>query len=248
MASIPPDCTEDAVYADRVRLWQRRDGYRFGLDPVLLAQFVAPTADARVLDVGTGAGPVALLLNYLYGCRRIAAVEVQPSLAQLARANFDRHQVPVDLFEGNFLEYAPDERFALILSNPPYRRCNQGVHARGERDLARHEQDMSLDAMVRHAASLLQRRGRLALVMLAERLMETLAAMRRVNLEPKRLRFVHASAQHSARIFLVEAQRGARPGLEVESPLMVYADSQRRVYTRECAELLWEQAQPPCES
>ena len=54
--------TLDAIGEGRVRLLQRRDGYRFNLDSVLLAGFAIDELEAeracKVVDLGTGCGVV----------------------------------------------------------------------------------------------------------------------------------------------------------------------------------------------
>jgi len=57
--------------------------------------------------------------------------------------------------------------------------------------------------------------------------------MRRVNLEPKRLRMVHSKTGDPARLVLVTGVKGGRPGLAVEPPLVIYRDDGD--YTEEVA-------------
>ncbi|ADU65257.1 methyltransferase [Desulfurispirillum indicum] len=237
--------THDTIYAKHVRVKQYRDGYRFGIDPVLLARFTPVASRRRVLDIGTGSGVIPLLLAYLYGVQALHAVELQPELADLARENFRENQVNVDLFEGNFLEYEPAEAFDYIFSNPPYRKHSSGEMATGQRRLARHESLMTLEQMIAHASPMLRGGGSLSLVILTERFAELTQYLRRHNLEPKRARFVHSTLTAGSRICLVEAKKGARPGMEVEGPLIVYADAGSQTYTAECRHLLWEDGKAP---
>jgi len=61
-----------------------------------------------------------------------------------------------------------------------------------------------------------------------------LVAMADVGIEPKRLRFVHASHAAPAKMVLVEGRKGGAPGLRVEAPLSVYEGSgTAREYTEE---------------
>ncbi len=48
--------TIDTLYNENIKLIQAKDGYRFSLDPVLLADFVTLRNGERVLDLGTGCG------------------------------------------------------------------------------------------------------------------------------------------------------------------------------------------------
>ena len=63
--------------------------------------------------------------------------------------------------------------------------------------------------------------------------------LRRVRLEPKRLRFVHHTAAASPSLFLLEARLGGRPGLTAEPPLLLRGpdggetEDVRRAYFRD---------------
>jgi tRNA1Val (adenine37-N6)-methyltransferase len=73
-------------------------------------------------------------------------------------------------------------------------------------------------------------------VYLVERLAELLVEMRRLQLEPKRLRLVHPRAGEPANLLLIEGRKLGKPGLEVAPPLFVYQGSGRD-YTAEIAGL-----------
>jgi tRNA1Val (adenine37-N6)-methyltransferase len=111
----------------------------------------------------------------------------------------------------------------------------------GERAAARHELAGGLADFLEAAARLLGEGGRFAVIFLAERLPELLAAMRAVRLEPKRLRTVHGRSHDEARMVLVEGRKQGRPGLRVEAPLMVYAGDG---YSPELASIYREGAGP----
>jgi len=74
----------------------------------------------RIVDLGTGSGIVAVLLAKLCPSAQVSAVDISSLSLGVARGNAARHGVDVRFFEGDW--YAPlgDERFNLIVSNPPY--------------------------------------------------------------------------------------------------------------------------------
>jgi release factor glutamine methyltransferase len=80
-------------------------------------------AAATVLDVGTGSGVLALAIAQAVAGASVVATESSEEALTLARANAERNglQTRVDFRQGDLL--APvraDERFDLIVSNPPY--------------------------------------------------------------------------------------------------------------------------------
>ena len=58
----------------------------------------------------------------------------------------------------------------------------------------------------------------------AFRLVDILVRMRRFNLEPKRIRINYSGLESSAKLALIEASLGGRPGVEVEPPLLEQGD------------------------
>jgi release factor glutamine methyltransferase len=74
---------------------------------------------ARVLDVGTGAGTIALALADERSDLRVSATDLSPDALDLARANGERLGLEVSWLHADLLAGVPDE-FDAILSNPPY--------------------------------------------------------------------------------------------------------------------------------
>jgi release factor glutamine methyltransferase len=77
-------------------------------------------AAPRIVDLGTGAGIIAIVLARLFPSASVSAVDVSAAALAVARANAARHGAPVRFLAGDW--YAPlgNERFDLIVSNPPY--------------------------------------------------------------------------------------------------------------------------------
>jgi release factor glutamine methyltransferase len=76
----------------------------------------------RAVDVGTGSGCIALSLAVEGRFDRVVATDVSPDALALAQENVHRvaPPVPVELRRGALLEPLGDERFEVIVSNPPY--------------------------------------------------------------------------------------------------------------------------------
>src|SRR5215471_10405578 len=97
--------TEDAILGGRVTLRQPRNGYRVGIDPIMLAA-AAPAGAASALDLGCGVGAAALCLARRVAGITIAGLELQPTLAALARENVASNALTarVAIHEGNLLQ------------------------------------------------------------------------------------------------------------------------------------------------
>ncbi|BBA71501.1 peptide chain release factor N(5)-glutamine methyltransferase [Geobacter sulfurreducens] len=79
----------------------------------------APHA-AAVLDIGVGSGCIAVALAKQLPHAQVWGVEQSPDAIALAQRNVERHGARVTLFEGSLFEPFGDQRFDLIVSNPPY--------------------------------------------------------------------------------------------------------------------------------
>ena len=110
-----PGETLDSICGGEVQVLQRRRGYRFTLDPILLAHFAvyeAGRAGGRLMDLGTGSGIIPLVLARRLGRKDITALELQPRLYSLAERNvyLNRCEEQVTLVQGDLRQV--DQQFA----------------------------------------------------------------------------------------------------------------------------------------
>ena len=222
------DETLDMLFEGKLELFQRRSGYRFSLDALLLAHFMTCRQGEKIADLGTGNGVIGLILAYLHPSLSITGVEIQLGMIDRASRNvrMNGFQERVTISQAdvrNIQETFGPESFAAVVCNPPYRRTTSGrISANVERKIARHEIAAGLADFLRAGAYLLPIKGRIAMIYPAVRVVDLIQSMRNVNLEPKRLRMVHSFADAKASLVLVEAVKGGRSGNEALSPLIVY--------------------------
>lgn len=211
-----------------IRLYQRKDGYRFSVDALLLYSFVNLRAAERIADMGAGSGIVGLLLAKKYPEAEVALIELQEGLFELAEKN-----IALNGLSDRVRAVRSDIRdlpgglggFDLAVSNPPFRRPDSGLlNVHEERAIARHEIEINLKDLVKAASSILKEKGRFIIVYHPLRLAELMGELRAAALEPKRLGFVHGKKTHEAKIALLEAVKGGRGGLKVEPPFFVYEE------------------------
>lgn len=234
--------TTDKVFDGRVAVVQRRSGFRFALDSLLLARFPDLRGRERIVDLGAGNGVVALSLAVLSREVEVVGLELQQAMVERAERgsalNGVEERVRVMRADVRAVEeYLPPRSFDAAVCNPPYRPPRSGrVNPDRERLLARHEVEGGLGDFVRAGAYLLRHRGRMCLVYPSERAVELFAVMRQHRLEPRRVRFVHSFADAAATLVLVEGVKGARTSLTVLPPLVIYRREDE--YTDEMAGLL----------
>lgn len=78
--------------------------------------------DARILDVGTGSGCIAVTLSKELPGATVRACDVSEKALDIARRNNHRLQASVSFFRCDILSYRPssEEKYDVIVSNPPY--------------------------------------------------------------------------------------------------------------------------------
>lgn len=96
--------------------------YRPRSDTALLQEALAAEADRgaqRWLDVCTGTGAVALAAHRL-GAPDVTAVDITPRAVRNARLNALLNRARLRVLRGDLFEPVGDERFDVVVSNPPY--------------------------------------------------------------------------------------------------------------------------------
>ncbi|HAR96683.1 MAG TPA: SAM-dependent methyltransferase [Deltaproteobacteria bacterium] len=231
--SIGPDETLDVLCGEKLRLVQRKKGYRFSIDSLFLANFVHLNRHERLLDVGTGCGIIPIYLSIMGYGNPLVGIEIQECLFDLAVRNQLLNGCDnVQFVRGDVNSFRFPHGFHAVVSNPPYVRESTGRKSpTAERLLARHESLLKLPALLGAASSsLLGKKGRLYIIYPVSRLAEVLAESRARGLEPRRLRFIHSREGERARLFLLECMREGGVEVKVEKPLYVFSGDR---YTEE---------------
>lgn len=215
---------------------QRRDGFRFGIDAVLLSDF-ARGCKGRAVDLCSGTGIVALLLAAKTGLKHIEAVELQPVMAEMAQRSVKYngldervHVKCADLLDAPKL-YGKS-CFDTVTVNPPYMKAGSGIINAGDmKTISRHEVSCTLEDVIRVSSELLKQGGSLYMVHRPSRLADIFCAMRKYKLEPKLLRFVASKYGKEANMVLVHGIRNAKSDLKLLPQLYVYNEDGS--YTKE---------------
>jgi tRNA1Val (adenine37-N6)-methyltransferase len=133
---------------------------KINTDGVLLGVLASHPNPARLLDIGTGTGVIALMLAQRYGQAHIDAVEIDRTAAEQAARNFE-HSSFSDRLSAHCADiavYESSDRYDLILSNPPYF-VNDLKSLEPRKGLARHAHEAFFDSLIRKVAGLLQPEG-----------------------------------------------------------------------------------------
>lgn len=242
---------DEEVTLDRLRRYdltiaQPRDGYRFSLDALLLADFVTGSNDARIADLGSGSGVIPLILCRRFPSATAVGVESNGTMTNLARENARHNSLEEraaflhhDILDAR--QQFPVSSFDIVTANPPFRAPESGrVSPRAGRDTARHESTAGLVQFLEASKYLVSPAGRIFFVYHPDRLAEFIHRAASLKLALPRLRMVHGTIAAPARIFLAELAKGRKSATAVLPPLIVYGEDGE--YTPEARLILGEDA------
>lgn len=193
------------------QLEQRPGVFPLGSDALALGRFATVRKGWRVCDLGTGSGVLLLLLAARESQLELFGLDQDPAAAALAQDNLRHNNLEGEIWTGSWSQTPfPPGSFDLVVSNPPYYAPGSGKDG-GPARMEREE----LDALCRAAARLLRNGGRFALSFPTRRMVDLLEAMRRWDLEPKRLKLLSHTPTKPPYALLAEGVRQGRPGLQV---------------------------------
>ena len=193
---------------------QEKTGYRYSIEPFLLADFMSLLPGQSVLDIGTGCGIIPILLMRREPGLKITAIEIQDCSQAQKNIQQNGMEQKITLIHGDFLKEAENlepESFDHIVSNPPYRKIQTGrINPDAGKALARHELSLNMNSLLDKSAPLLKPGGQISLAYPPERMSEALRELECRSLYPRQARFIHGNFQTAAKIFLVSALKGKK--------------------------------------
>jgi tRNA1Val (adenine37-N6)-methyltransferase len=217
--------TTESLPDFKLSIQQPKDGYRYNMDPFILADFITLENNATTIDLGTGVGIIPLLLARRFPeAGQFKGVEIQPELANIACGNVSQNdlQKQITIISGdyrNYREIAPPSSFSTVIANPPYYQQHRGrLNACQQKAIARHEITTDLDTLIEAAAFFLEPGGRFFVSYPAERLPSILTACSNRKLTPKKLQCLHSQPAQSAELVLLLARQNGKEGLQITPP------------------------------
>jgi tRNA1(Val) A37 N6-methylase TrmN6 len=239
MSEAGSTTSRDAFLGGAVHVAQPTQGYRAGLDAVLLAAScpVNTTRNERILDCGAGVGTVGLCVACRAPLAHVTLIEREPELAALARANSAANGLAdrVSVIEADLtdrLSQIPDltgavESFDHVLANPPYYEDHRGTRASDPLRARAHAMPTDdLEAWARFMAGMAKPSGTATLVHRVEAL-GTILKVFETRFGQIKIMPVYARVGAVANRILVQGIKGSRAPLSLMPPLVLYdADGQ----------------------
>lgn len=226
--------THDAFLGGKLILAQPKNGYRAGIDAVLLACAVPakPGETVRVLDCGAGVGTVGLCIARRNQAAQVVMVEREPANIALAEQNITANHlservetVQADIVNpdlGIVKQRLGESSFTHVVANPPFYRTGHGTSSPAQLKAAGHEMpEHDFERWIRFMARMATPNGRLVMIKPASALPGCLQSLagRFGSIEVVPL---HSHAGKDARRVVISARKGSRAGFKLLPGLVLH--------------------------
>lgn len=241
LINLDTDEVIDDLQLKGLQLIQKVNGFKFGVDAVILSDFANVKNKHRVIDLCTGTGIIPFLLYGKYNPKEIYGLEIQEEMVKMAeksvKLNALEDKITIIKEDLKNIEYLKKmDKFDVVTVNPPYKLNNAGIINPSDKlAIARHEVLCNLEDVIYASKILLKDNGRMFIVHRPERLADIFTLMRKYKIEPKRVRMVYPKPGKAANIVLVEGQRYGGSYLKWDIPL--YVHNEDGSYTKQIDEI-----------
>ena len=224
MTVISSHITEDEFLGGKLLIKQPRNGYRAGVDPVLLAASVNAKPMQSVLELGCGVGVASLCLGRRVPDLQLTGIEIQSDLAQLAQENAAHNQLTMNVVIGDLAvlpQGLKSSQFDHVIANPPYfDRLKTTPTPDPSRERSMGEQT-PLKSWASVAAKRVKPKGYVHFIFRSERLPELLNALPK---ELGSLRILPFSARvgRASELLILRARKSGRAGFCLEAPIVMH--------------------------
>lgn len=219
---------------------QDRCAMKIGTDGVLIGAWTAVenAGAARILDLGTGTGLVALMLAQRNAALAIDAVEIDGDAAQQAQENVDAspfaHQVRVH--HTPVQEWQPAYRYDHVVSNPPFFSAKP-ISPDAKRTTARHDATLPVSDLASAVHRLVKPDGRFSVVWPADREGELALALNALGFVVERRCSVYPTGDKPCHRVLCTFRASSTP-MEVTEETLVIEQWGRAGYSAGFLQLL----------
>lgn len=230
----------DDLQINNLKIIQNPKGFCFGIDAVLLANFVELRKNEKIIDLGTGTGIIPILMAGKSKYNHITAIEIQDKVADMAKRsvklnNLDSRIKVLTMDLKDATKNLEVNTYDVVTTNPPYMHPKGLLNPEDMKSISRHEVKCTLEDVISTGARLLKHLGRFYMIHRPQRLVDIMYYCRKYKLEPKKIQFIHPNFHKRPNLLLIECRKAAKSELKVLDPLYVYDDNGN--YTKEIYEI-----------
>lgn len=226
----------DDIQIKNLKIIQDKEGFCFGIDAVLLANFAKIKSGQSGVDLGTGTGIIPLIIAGKSEAKHLYGVEIQTIVAEMAKRtiNLNRLEDKIDIINCDLKDiesHLPKHSFDFVTSNPPYMNPT-GIENQNEMvRISKQEIKCNLEDVFVAAAYLLKQGGAFYMIHRPNRIIDMSVFSRRYKLELKELKLIHPSINKAPNLALMKFVKNGKSDLKILPPLYVYDENGN--YTQE---------------
>ena len=234
------------------KIYQETEGFCFGIDAVLLANFVLRNIKTNnrinICDLCSGNIIVPLIL---YSKRKndmnITAIDINEKQMQLAKESLllnkkidENIENDIKLINDDIKNILIDKnkykneysKYDIISINPPYIKNGGGIKNNiDDKIIARHEVKINFDDICKISYQLLKSKKSLFVIHRSNRLSEIICTLKKNNLEPKQIQMIHPYVNKESNLVLIEAVKDANEETKILQPIIIY--EKENIYTKD---------------
>lgn len=227
--NICDDETLDELNKVNKRIIQKKDGFRFSVDAVLIANFLnIKSGNLTVMDIGTGTGIVPLLISDNTHIKKIYGVEIQEENATLAKRSIKYNELEekIEILNQDIKKLKVDFKIDLIVTNPPYiKSANGKISENRVKAISKHEVELTIKELIENSRRILKSGGSFNIICRTNRFQETFFLLSENNFYVKRLRTVHTKPGKEAILFMIEAIKDTKCTMEIMDSIHIFNET-----------------------
>lgn len=204
-----------------IKLYQDHSMICINTDTMVLGEFLEVYRYDTVLDIGTNNGSLLLYANR-WNPKKLIGVDINSRALELAKKNLELNEITnYELIncDAKALRIDPVD---VVVCNPPYfKQTLDSKNSNQDIALAKHDDSLPLDALIKSIVSNLKDNGKLFFVYQSSRIQEVIDAFTKYHLNIKIMQFVYNVNKENSNIVLLKAVKGGKSGMEVKKPLMI---------------------------
>lgn len=237
--------TTDSIFNGVIKITQPMQGFRFGIDAILLASSVPQKGVRRILDLGTGVGTALLGALHRVPLSQGIGVDINPDFLDLARLNGDQNDFDDRIrFLSHDILSTPDplkgELFECVMTNPPFYDADHATPSK-DQALSRAKSISMGDLKTWLTYGLAKTTsGGFMIVLITPHFLASTLALLNDHLGDLRIFPVWSKRDQPAKRLLIAGKKGARGSASLLPGLVMH--TQTGEYTKEAYAVLKEAA------
>lgn len=219
----------DDLQLKGLKIIQNKDGFCFGIDAVLLANYVKPKSKATMVDLCTGTGIIPIIVSAKSNIKKFIGVEIQKEVSDMAKRSVKMNSLEdkIEILNKDLKDLKSEignDTAHIVTVNPPYMTMNKLISCEDKKAISRNEVFCTIEDIIKEASRILVSSGKLFMIHRPTRLADILGICRNFNMELKELQFIHPRKQKAPNLMLMTFVKKAKPELKILDPIYVYEE------------------------